>query len=79
MKSHLFSRRACRVVLILLLSCSWLSIGAFSGCDPAVSSAILEGVEGATLSLSDALIQATFEALEPEDRTPLPVDSGTGT
>lgn len=41
-----------------------------SGCDPAVRSTILEGLEATTTGLSGALISAFFISLEDEGSTP---------
>ena len=39
-----------------------------SGCDPAVRSTLLDGLEQTTTSLSTALIQAFFLSLEDDDQ-----------
>lgn len=40
-----------------------------SGCDPAVRSTLLEGLEATTTSLSTALISAFFLSLEDDEGT----------
>jgi len=44
-----------------------------SGCDPDVRGAILTGLQGTTLTLSEALITAFFLTLDEEDGSTAPV------
>lgn len=45
------------------------SVFQLSGCDPAVRSTLLDGLQATTTSLSGALISAFFLTLEDDDDT----------
>jgi hypothetical protein len=51
------------------------SVFALSGCDPAVRSTLLAGLETTTQSLSSALIQAYFLSLASNDGSGLTTTS----
>lgn len=60
-----------RWTLLILVACSWMSMGALSECDPQIASDILDGVGAAVAGVADVLITALFDAMKPQEQTPV--------
>ncbi len=65
-----------RIVLILV-ACSTLSLGAAGDCDDDVNDLIVSGLQGVTNSLADTAINAFFLTITPEDAGTGGTDGGT--
>lgn len=61
----------CRWAVLILVACSWMSMGVLSDCDPAIADQVLTGVGSATSTLAGTLIEAMFDAIKPEERIPV--------
>jgi len=75
MKSGFSGKRSIRWALLVLVCCSWMSMGLLSDCDPEIAGPVITGVGAATADVAAVIIDAAFQALVPE--TPTPVTTGT--
>src|SRR5690349_16621058 len=71
MKMNPTSKRGIRWAVLILVTCSWLSMGALDSCDPTIATQILTGVGNATADVASVLIKAIFAQLAPDQQTPV--------
>lgn len=76
MKSGPLTRRGFRWALLVLVLCSWMSMGLLSDCDPAIAGPLITGVGSAVADITAVAIEAGFASLVPETPTPV-VTTGT--
>ena len=71
MKSSALNTRGLRWVLLILVVCSWMSMGVLSNCDPAIADQVITGVGSATASVASTVIVAVFDSIKPPVRQPV--------
>ncbi len=70
-----FAKHQLRWGVLILVLCSWMSLGVLSDCDTEIADQVLTGVGGATADLASVLIVALFDAIKPEEQTPVTTSS----
>jgi hypothetical protein len=68
--------RGFRWALLVLVLCSWMSMGVLSDCDPQIAGPVIITTGNAVADITAALIEAGFASLVPETPTPV-VTTGT--
>jgi dolichol kinase len=71
MRLNPLSRSGCRWLLLVFVASCWMSMGVLSECDPAIAGPVITGVGDAAASVASTVITAVFQAMVPEEHTPV--------
>ncbi len=64
-------KRSLRWAILIVVATCWMSMGVLSDCDPTIANQVLSGVGSATADVASVLIQAGFQAITPQEHTPV--------